>query len=248
MTNNPSQPTLSKICTNCGQQKPLSAFLEMTEAHGTVYGSICSACRKTALLLEENRRKTDAEGSTTTESGHKIDAKTKLHSDIDKRELVEKTEKEYHAERDINETLTIEQLEKKSEQEHLQRKFRENFLKRNSFITNDVKKPAQNNSDTKVATQNNQQHTIKTSISDEHRKKTEYNATAPDQGQQISGKLLYTGVSFQAFRDYLGTAGNLVSNKDQATKSKEAAKSKNPAVDYIEKKWEHNPSGGGRKR
>src|SRR3990167_11420340 len=108
---NSNQPTLSKTCAACGLQKPLSAFLQLTDA-GTSYGNICSTCRKAGADIK--KPKTEAEDSTTSVSGHKIDTKTKIHGDIDKKQIKQRTEELYHEDRkkdEIIESIKIEKTE-----------------------------------------------------------------------------------------------------------------------------------------
>src|SRR5215208_1216873 len=80
-----NQPNLTKICGICGQQKPLSAFLELTGKEGAHYGIICSTCRKTQM--EQTKLKKEPDESTTSSTGHRIDLKAKVQAEIDKRQL-----------------------------------------------------------------------------------------------------------------------------------------------------------------
>ena len=98
--------TLTKICSNCGQRKPLSAFMQQVGSHS--YGNICSACRKTVL---ENPPK-DTEESTRSTTGLKIDAKTKVKDAADKREALKQIEESYIDEREKQEEKQFERVQK----------------------------------------------------------------------------------------------------------------------------------------
>src|SRR5687768_6217023 len=85
-----SNLSLTKICQSCGEKKPLTAFLQLTDAKSTTYGNICAACRKTDI----ERKKAQEKENTTSTTGVKIDSKTKVQSEIDKRELRKQTEED----------------------------------------------------------------------------------------------------------------------------------------------------------
>lgn len=213
--NKPSQPNLTKTCVNCGQQKPLTAFLEMSGTQGTAYGNVCSACRKTALEAQERRKKTEAEGSTTTETGHKIDSKTKVHDAIGKRERSQQIEEDYHKERDLDEKITEKVIEKKQAAEHKEKKHRTDFLDKRPV------KPAEKTPNagpthaaeiTARTTKTNEAVAIEKHGAQEERKKTEHDFSIPYQGQQMGGQIRFSGPIFQQFRQWLGNSAPIVNN------------------------------------
>jgi hypothetical protein len=116
--NKPNTP-YTKICSNCGQKKPLSAFLQVAGSHN--YGNICSACRKTTL---EDQGKEQEEGSKST-TGLKIDAKTKVKNAADNRKAFIQAEEEYSEERDKMEEKFLQHDQKidkeKTESKKLQK-------------------------------------------------------------------------------------------------------------------------------
>src|SRR3990167_4758510 len=126
--------SLMKTCSNCGQQKPLSAFLEMSSEQGSSYGNICSSCRKTTLEELQRRKKSDAEGSTTTDIGHKIDSKTKVQGEVDKRQHIQHVDEKYHAERKIDAETNKNTDQIKLNIASKQRDHRESFLKKSSLL------------------------------------------------------------------------------------------------------------------
>src|SRR3990167_930175 len=129
---NKSSSSLTKICSNCGLQKPLSAFLELTGPHGASYGNVCANCRKTVI---EQANKTESEESTTSTTKVRIDSKTKVQSDFDKKEFLETQKENYDEERKENETQQIK-LNQKSEitakdaEKHKQSQLAKRFLDR----------------------------------------------------------------------------------------------------------------------
>lgn len=264
---NETQPSITKACINCGQEKPLSAFLEMSGSEGSTYGSICSSCRKTALEDAERRKKTDAEGSTTSESGHRIDTKAKVHGAIDKREQHQRTDEQYHEERKIDEEIGDKQDDMKNRAESGQKKHREEFLKKRTFLSGTTKTTATRSFGEKTKTntkpktdtvspvaQDNEKTAQKAAGIQEDLIKNQHDFTVTNQGQQVAGQLRFNGQHFQQFRQWLGNAAPIVSNVNQ---TKEGAAPKqpgaiadpitkvkaketpqtDPAVEFIEKNW-----------
>lgn len=90
--------SLTKMCGSCGQQKPLTAFLYMSSTEGSTYGNICSSCRKAGK--DKLKAPSLEDGSGTSTTGNKIDAKTKVKTDLDKKQQFASVEEAYHEEMD----------------------------------------------------------------------------------------------------------------------------------------------------
>ncbi len=254
---NPAPPNITKPCSHCGKQKPLSAFLEMSGTQGTVYGNICSTCRKTTLEDAERRKKTEAEGSTTSETGHKIDAKSKIHDDIDRREAKERVEEEYHAERKIEEESSHEKNEVEHKTEAGQKKHRDEFLKNPPFLSGKRTEVSRDPKFTKTAEAaksvetGNKKALSATHEKKEEQKRTQHDFTVANQGEQITGQIRFSSQAFQQFRQRLGTTAPIAKNLNQTSKESTATKKiagtfaetlrekeeKDPAVEFIENNW-----------
>lgn len=105
-----SNDNLTKICIGCGQPKPLTAYLKMPGAKGsTIYGSMCSECRKANL---EKLKQTERDESTRSSTGFKIDAKAKVADDAGKIDSKLQLDLDYHEERDENEENLLIKEEK----------------------------------------------------------------------------------------------------------------------------------------
>lgn len=212
-------PGISKTCVNCGQTKPLSAFLEMSDSHGTAYGNICSSCRKTALETER-RKKTEAEGSTTSETGHKIDSKTKVQDAKERRETQQEAEEKYHKERDIKQQIAENLVDKKLQVQQQEQKHRSEFLHRRP-VAKDPKTPAKTAAvdEAVVRTQGNEATAQKTVAAHEERKKTEADFDVPFQGDQMGGgSFRFSSPRWRAFCDLLGNSAPIVSNVNRTIK------------------------------
>lgn len=130
--NKPSA-TLTKICSSCGIQKPLAAFLQLGGEQGATYGNICSYCRKTEIE-KERKRKSDAEGGASSFSGHTIDSKTKVKSDIDKkahRDHIDELNEEESEKDELIKEKTIEKVGTKAKEE---KEHRESYLDKRTTV------------------------------------------------------------------------------------------------------------------
>lgn len=91
---------LLKICSICGQQKPLSAFLQLAGTRGGSYGNVCATCRSAGL---DKPIAKEVEDHSQTTSGLEIDAKTVLQRKKDLQIEHNEIEENYHEERDLKE-------------------------------------------------------------------------------------------------------------------------------------------------
>ncbi len=124
--------SLTKTCSSCGQQKPLSAFLQLSAAQGAIYGNICSSCRK--IQAEKPPKPKDVEGSTTSTTGVRIDSKTKVKEAKDKRDRWQHTEEEYFEEREEKGEEEVQKTEKNVSISKDEKKHREHYIEKRSFL------------------------------------------------------------------------------------------------------------------
>jgi hypothetical protein len=217
---NKPNSTLTKICSSCGQRKPLSAFLHLTAgSHG--YGNICSTCRKTAL----QNPVVEKEESTRSTTGVKIDAKSKVQDAVDKREARKQVEEDYFEQRDKLEEKNIQRSQKIDFTADNEKKHR-NFLDRGSFL--DRKKTP--------ATQ-----TTAAPLPGSEEQKARENkidlAAGPVDIMRVAGQVKTQSAVFQSFKTWLGNAP-IVSAAERAAKQKNDPKNKttpDPASEFIHK-------------
>jgi len=126
-------PAPTKICSSCGLQKPLSAFLQLTGPQGRTYGSICSSCRKANIDKQQSNESID---SATSTSGHKIDAKAKVHSDIEKKKQYQNVEELYQEDRKSAEERQSQKVLKVKTIITNEQKHRTDYLRKPSFLDN----------------------------------------------------------------------------------------------------------------
>lgn len=221
---NPHKP-ITKTCSSCGEQKPLSAFLQLSGTGGSSYGNICASCRKTAL--ENANRHTDADEVTTSTTGVKIDSKTKVKGEVDKREWLKQLKEQDLEEREKKDQLTQKITQKTQTIAKDEKKHRESYIEKRPFLDN-KKKPAL------------QSHTV---FGGEEQKaaagKLDF-ATGPVEVTRVAGLVKTTqSPIFQAFKNWLGNAAPIVSAAERAASQKNKApaekKGTNPLTEFAEK-------------
>ncbi len=82
-----------RVCSTCGQKKPLAAFLHISAKEGAIYGSICDDCRKSGLDKKKKITLSEEEAGSTS-SRHRIGALQRLQQEKEQlRQLKEKKAK-----------------------------------------------------------------------------------------------------------------------------------------------------------
>jgi hypothetical protein len=130
---NKPTPNLTKTCSICGLQKPLTAFLQLAGKQGTIYGDVCGSCRKTAAEMEENAK--DG-GARQHESKLTIDDKAKSQMDKDKIEKLHQAEESDEAYREKTQSEFTKTEQKKLSSAELDKKRRGFF---DAFLTTGIK-------------------------------------------------------------------------------------------------------------
>ena len=214
--NDTSKHTLAKTCTNCGQIKPLSAFLQMS-AQGTSYGSICADCRKAGVDKKETVQKDSDEGTAKT-SGLKV---SKLTADIANEEHFGKIEEEYHKEREVTAEQNTEQLEKREKIAKDERKHRLNFLEKSAFLnatkTEDKRTQVKEAAIETVAkeTQATQQNQNVETAAKAKEQQESINLAAPV--VQTTDQMKFRSVIFKQFKDRIGVSAAIMSQAEKAS-------------------------------
>jgi hypothetical protein len=228
------EPKLTKTCSICGEVKPLSAFLQMSDTHATEYGNVCASCRRKAA---ESKGIPESDESTRSSSGETVDSKSKAQADADKKEAREEIKEEYYEERDEAATANTEKNEKSDQLQLKERFHRESFLNRSSFLTPDKKATQSQVNETKqraariveqaqgIAHAEN----LEQSAKEELREKG-IDLTAPFIDTQIAGKEKYKGL-FNSFKTMLGKDAPITRSEQQKNAPQESAS------DFVEKTW-----------
>lgn len=213
---NEKNSNLTKICSYCGQIKPLAAFLEFSSEKGSYYGSVCSTCRKT--VIEEKRKKREAEEATTSSSGFKIDAKTKVQKESDKRKLRKEQTEQDIEEKGKKDNLNVKVQSKKQTISQEEKKLRSFLEKRNYPADSAKSEKSFGSADAATVTAKEKEINL---------------AVGPVLDTQIAGKVKFQSSVFNQFKSWLGGAAPIVS---AAEKAKENNMAKPDAVtDFVKK-------------
>ena len=214
--------SLTKTCTNCGLQKPLSAFLQISGKEGSTYGNICSTCRKGVL---DKPKFSTPEESTTSDSGLKIDSKAKVHADIEKMQQRERVEDLYTEERKKDEKQNLERTQKKE------------------GIVKDEKKHHQSFLDKRSSSENKKTVIEQSLLHEQAEKEPQIDLTVPFIDTQFSGKVKYEQSSvFNQFKSWLGKSSPLVHKGGQVAQ-KDQKNNQEIITEFMDKKF-----GPGKKR
>lgn len=207
--------SLTKICTTCGQRKPLSAFLQLAGQQGSTYGNVCATCRKTTVTTAK-----EPEESTTSTTGFKIDSKTKVKGEVDKREFRKQIEDDYFDGRDKQEEKQVKQTQKSLHFAKDQKKHRDNFLTRHS---NNSKQSYSN----PPVVFGGEEHKTQAAEMDF--------AKGPVDISRVAGQIKQHSSVFQSFKKWLGNAAPITSAAERATQQNPQDKNKSSAKTAMDK-------------
>lgn len=215
--NKPS-PKITKVCTSCGQRKPLSAFMQIAGPEGTTYTQICAECRRANLKATPIEK----DESTTSDSKHNIDAKTKVKAETDKRKLRQEIEENYFEERGKGEKKTVKKIETREILVKGEKQHRDRYLKSGSFLDANKKKEA----DAK---------NIHGSLEQES-EAGRFNFAAPVEDTRMP-KMKHTGSIFNQFKTWLGDSAPARHLEKQNASSNSKKPNEKEIKEYINNKW-----------
>jgi hypothetical protein len=195
---NSDHNTLSKNCSSCGLQKPLSAFLQISGPEGATYGTICSSCQKTNLTASKTP-KTDSDGGTSRDSDNRIGAEEILFDAIETEKNKRQQDELNQKEEENDELIASMHIEKSAKIAKDEKEHRENYLHKRSFL--DAKK--------NPATYNQSQVFGGT---DQAALEAKIDLSAPVIDTMIAGKEKHKGALFNQFKSWLGTGTPIGAN------------------------------------
>lgn len=123
--------SITKTCANCGLTKPLSAFLQLAEGGGTLYGNICATCRSAQKDAPKQKESGD---STTTHTDKELDSKAKVKLEEEKRQLRHEMEERNQEEAQEKEELLTKQTQKTETITTQQKIHRQSFLETRKVV------------------------------------------------------------------------------------------------------------------
>jgi hypothetical protein len=218
--------SLTKTCSVCGQQKPLSAFLQLAgPKQGTVYGNICSACRKTQV---ENAAPREPEEETKSTTGVKIDGKAKVQTEVENRELRKQADEDYFEKRDEKDEKQVINTEKINTIAKNEKKHRDSFIGTHRFS----EKPNKPVDASKIP-----------GSEDQKRVEGTLDFTAPVEFTRVDRVATKTA-AYNTFKSWLPGSAPILSAAERTAKQKPNG---NKDINSISEKIEKNRSPGSRK-
>lgn len=242
-----NHPVTTKSCLLCGKEKSLAAYLQINGPQGTTYGNVCATCRgselnKVAVIPAESG---ESESSST---GLKIDSKTKVQIERDKRkqaqDLKEGHEKEQkkldeliedHSER----TDLIDKKEKTHRVQFLEPKKNADYLNYKSVTKSpaETKKQQQDVSlKSLIQTQKQTEADVmnKKGISEQEQGLRGINFSLPATTLDLRQDK-YKTAGFKRFAAWVGESSPIAKALKQPGKTED--KGKDPLVEFTEKNW-----------
>ena len=232
-------PHLLKMCNTCGERKPLAAFLQLAGSSGTTYGNTCATCRSINAHKEDTPK--DSHESTSSTIGYKIDAKAKLHSEIDKKQQHQHTEELYREEKEKAEHKKVKIRQKIRKHESEQRKHRQTYLDKSSFIKEQTKTDRERLTQTKIQSEAR----IKGEATKHEEKLKTIDLTAPYQPSQTGAQLKHQGAIFNQFKSWLGGAAPI---SRQGSKLASNQQKKETLTKIVDETWRNEPTKPGSKK
>ncbi len=267
---------ISKTCISCGLEKQLAAFLQINGPEGSSYGNVCSTCRGSGLGKVIVIPEQDDERHSSSSTGLKIDAKSKIHIDIEKKQTVKNKQELDIEEKKKDELTTDKLLEKKEQKQDAETKHRQQYIdpkKRDSFLNYQSKKPP---TSPFIAARDHEAALQKTALDQHGTLETLHKETATKQEEQLKSidilnidtdltqpklKLqsaefikavkaqgwLRTGAQHNPGIERQFLAKNPASQQNSA-KTTQTEKNADPLLDAIDEIFEPNSPGSGRRR
>ena len=241
---------IAKTCINCSLQKPISAFLQITGPHGTSYGNICSTCRGSGLGKKLVIPVAEDTSTSSSATGLKIDAKSKMQADLEKKEAVEKKQEEDKKEREKIDLKNAAQEERKEIKQSLEKKHRNNFLDTNkqtsSFLEYQSKKPEDKRLGLEQQTLNEVMQNTDSAIKQEIKAKS-VDLSIPHIDPTQTGSLKY-GAEWKKFRTRLGGSAAINTVEQQFKANPNVGH--DAMIDFVEENFENEntPTSPGSRR
>jgi hypothetical protein len=117
-----------RTCLACGLEKPLAAFLQLSGTQGTVYGNICSSCRSSEAKSKAVVPKQETDETGRTGVGSRIDAKTKVKTEIIQKTIIKQAKEADQLEKKQKDLKITDQLDKKETQEKAEKHHRKEYI------------------------------------------------------------------------------------------------------------------------
>jgi hypothetical protein len=117
---------MTRICSACGIEKPLAAFLEISGTHGTHYGAICSACRGAGITGKKIL--TPEEESTMSTTGNRIGSKERIFGENEQKKQLAADKQERIDQLAKRDALNQDKTDKATQKDKQEKDHRRTYL------------------------------------------------------------------------------------------------------------------------
>ncbi len=236
---------LTRTCSACGIEKPISAFLHLSGSGGAVYGAICSTCRGKGIK-EKAQKFVSEEERTGTTAALRIGTKELMEIELQKKLAFEKLQHEREEQAKKRDQDSSEKSESTELKEKAQKLLREKYLEdkqKQSFLNYQSKKPP---TTTDALIKNSPILEEKKRALDAFQQKENIKLEQQKTGIDLSGAPVLDpqqslisrhNPMFENFKTWLGASAPIAKTLN---KTQEAATKKETPSEFIEKTW--NPS------
>jgi len=238
---------LTRTCASCGLEKPISAFLQISGSHGTIYGSVCATCRS----REDRKPQSETEDDRSTiPTGQRIGAKEKAFLDKEQFRQFQDKKMQDRKDRQKKEMLSDEKSDRIIQKEKDILKHRKNYLenKTNFLIGKKLSQgerpPTAFDTKTTATQQAREQNIIVQKISEAETRKvsTDFSSAI---SHPIQSRAEFHSSTFLRFKALLGNAPiaeimgkfSKTSNEKMAKKVESNEKKEERLMDFTRKSW-----------
>lgn len=260
-----SSTSLSRTCVECGLEKPLAAFLQISGTLGTIYGHVCSTCRSTSAHGKTVLPKPKDDDERSGGTGLKIDQKTRIQQEIERKVQDKKIKEKTKEAKEKKEKLVLTKIEHIEQIEKAEKDHRKDYIegkkKQGFLIQKSTPPPPQKKTDSKIQVQEK----LFTHTKQEEayvQKKKEASAHEAELTPDINLPYVdfhldkFKTARFNEFKTWLGTANfsplerlnrQKLSKKEGGTSGPDTPDTSDPYTDYVEQSSKKESPKGGRR-
>ncbi len=216
---------LTRVCSSCGIQKPLSAFLQITAGQGTTYGAVCASCRSKEAREQIKKNPLEEEKSSGTQAGARIGSKQRVAMEKERIRLLKEEKENEITETKKQDSLTADKFDRTEKLEKSEKTHRDEIeaKRKRGFLTQRIRVSSQamigqkfEDRNSASAHFNEKQQGIETKKI-EDAIKHELRLTSVDVSAATPGHVTRVdNPTFRAFMSWLGTSAPIVQAMERA--------------------------------
>lgn len=232
--------SLTRTCTACRIEKPLSAFLYLTSELGTAYGNICATCRGKGIKEKPKKMVHEDERSSTT-SGMRIGVKQVVEIELQKkRDQKERltSQEEAAKKREHVSNEKIDSVEKKEKAEKSHREAYINYKSKKQLLsTQSVIDRKRDERFKGSPLMEEKQRTVEATKLTEARKEEEKKTTVDLSSGAAHGFHTNREATIKRLQTLLGTGAPIMSQLYKTPPTEQEKANKETPRELVERKW-----------